>query len=140
HKYVDKSIYDIEYLQEHEKQQQQVSQSQQIQKEVDLMAEIENEVKQAQLLTETVQDKTLSNNRKVKGIRDNRAFEKEKRREGEAFELDLNKSSTSVESTKELENIKPKTPPGKTKSDKSLKRKNLKLLRKMRIERSIEED
>lgn len=140
HKYVDKSIYEIEYLQEYEKQQQQVSQGQQIQKEVDLMAEIENEVKQAQLLTEAVQDQTLSNNQKVKGIRDNRAFEKEKRRQEEAFELGQNESSSPVEPIEELETVKPKTTSSKTKSDRSLKRKNLKLLRKMRLERSVEED
>ena len=121
HKYVDKSIYDIEYLQEYEKQQQQVSQGQQIQKEVDLMAEIENEVKQAQLLTEAVQDKTLSNNQKVKGIRDNRAFEKEKRRQEEAFELGQNESSSPVEPIEEFEKLKPKTTSSKTKPERSLR-------------------
>ncbi len=145
-KYSGRSIYDIEYLQEYEKQQQQVRQGQQIQKEVDLMAAIENEVKQAQILTDAVQDKTLSNNQKVKGIRDNRAFEKQKRREQEAFELDQNALSNQVEQIEEVEEVKPKTAHNKNESNKSkqktksLKRKNLELLKRMRRERTIKEE
>ena len=138
-KYSGRSIYDIEYLQEYEKQQKQVNQGQQIQKEIDLMTVIENEVKQAQILTEAVQDKTLSNNQKVKGIRDNRAFEKQNRRELEAFELDQNELSNKAETIEKVEQVQPKTVTRKTQSDKSLKRKNLELLKRMRLERSIKE-
>ena len=104
------------------------------------MAAIENEVKQAQILTEAVQDKTLSNNQKVQGIRDNRAFEKQKRRELEAFELDQNELSNKAETIEKVEQVQPKTVTRKTQSDKSLKRKNLELLKRMRLERSIKEE
>ena len=139
-KYLGKNLYDIEYLFEYEKQRQQVNKGKQIQKEVDLMSEIEAIVTQAETKTNAVQDKALSNNKRVKGIRDNRAFEKEKRREEEAFELDQDETLNRVEE------VKSQTAPSKTKSkqskqkNKSLKRKNLELLRKMRLERSIKEE
>jgi hypothetical protein len=87
------------------------------------MAAIEKEVKQAQVLTEAVRDKTLSKRQKVKGIRDNRAFEKQKRREQEAFELDRNELSNQVEPEPiaEVEQVQPKITSDKTESDKSLK-------------------
>ncbi len=139
-KYLGKNIYDIEYLFEYEKQQQQVNKGKQIQTEVDLMSEIEAIVTEAEIKTNAVHDKTLSNNQRVKGIRDNRAFEKEKRREEEAFELGQDKTLDRVEE------VKSPTEPSKTKSEqskqknKSLKRKNLELLKKMRLERSIKEE
>ncbi|MDJ0742537.1 MAG: DDE-type integrase/transposase/recombinase [Xenococcaceae cyanobacterium MO_167.B27] len=135
-KYMGKNLCDIEYLFEYEKQQQQVNKGQQIQKEVDLMSEIEAIVTEAEIKTNAVQDKTLSNNQRVKGIRDNRGFEKEKRREEEAFELSQDETLEGVEE------VKSQTASSKTKSKKtkSLKRKNLELLKKMRLERSIKEE
>ncbi|MGL5942123.1 MAG: transposase [Waterburya sp.] len=85
--YAGKTFDEIEYLFAYEQLQQQKYQGEQIQKEVDLMAKIESEIKRATTLTNAVQNKTLSNNQRVKGIKGNRAFEKEKRRKEEAFEL-----------------------------------------------------
>ncbi len=86
-KYKGKPFDDIEYLFAYENYQHQKYQGKQIQQEINLMSEIESVVKQATTLTDVVKDKTLSKNERVKGIRDNRAFEKEKRREQEGFEL-----------------------------------------------------
>lgn len=141
--YAGKTFDEIEYLFAYEQLQQQKYQGEQVQKEVDLMAKIESEIEQATTLTNAVQDKTLSNNQRVKGIKGNRAFEKEKRREKEAFELGQDEPKNQSEQT---EIVETHTAPSQTKSEKSkpktksLKSKNLELLRKMRLERSLKEE
>ena len=86
-RYIGKTWSEIEYLFTYEQLQKQKNKGKETQTKVDLMAEFENIVEQATASTDAVRDKTISNSKKVKGIRDNRAFEKEKRREEEAFEL-----------------------------------------------------
>ena len=141
-KYRGKSFDEIDYLFAYEKLQQQEHQSQQIQKEIDLMSDIEAIVQEAETKNNAVQEKTLSNNQRVKGIRVNRAFEKEKLREEEAWELGQDEPLDQVE---QVEDFQPQTTPNPTKSDKpkhkpkSRKGKNLELRRKIRAERSIKE-
>lgn len=140
-KYLGRGFYDIEYLFEYEKQQQQINEGQNVQTEVDLISEIEAIVQEGRRKTDSVQDQTLSNAQRIKGIRDNRAFEKEKRREEENFELDRDTSQNLVEQIE----VKSPNVPNTTKSDqskqesKSLKRKNLELLKRKRLERTTKE-
>ena len=51
------------------------------------MADIESVVSRAEKMAEVAVDEAVSNRQKVAGIRENRAFEKAKRRENEGFEL-----------------------------------------------------
>jgi hypothetical protein len=110
------------------------------------MAEFENIVEQATTSTNVVLDKTVSNSKKVKGIRDNRAFEKEKRREEEAFELSKDELSNLVEQTQKTKEAKSKASHKRIKSDqpkqktKSFKRQKLEALRKNRLKRSIKDE
>lgn len=84
-RYVGKTWEEIEYLLAYEQMQKQKYEGKETQTKVDLMAKFENIVEQATTSTDAVRDKTISNSKKVKGVRDNRAFEKEKHREEEAF-------------------------------------------------------
>lgn len=86
-RYINKNFHDIEYLIAYEKLHQQKSQGKELQEKVDLIADIESVVGRAEKMTEVAQDKTLSKNKKVAGIRENRAIEKDKRREREGFDL-----------------------------------------------------
>ena len=128
----------------YEQLQKQKYQGQETQTKVDLMAEFENIVEQATDSTNAVQDKTISNSKKVKGIRDNRAFEKEKRREEEAFELSkddeklngvklsgIDNKAQYVSNTSNLKQPKQET--------KSYKCKDLELLEELFSEESIQE-
>ena len=127
-------------------------QSKQIQQEVNLISEIEAVVQKGVALTDAVKDNTLSNNQQVKGIRDNRAFEKEKRREEEAFELsevtketqdNLNQKAgrRSVNKKKKGSQNTTQRPIDKsqTSSSKSVKRKNLSLIARKRREQKNKE-
>lgn len=93
-RYSDKNLYDIEYLQASEELEKQKSKEKQLQKKVDFMANIESIVSKAKEETEEVLDDKISNRKKVAGIRDNRAFEKDKRRDSEGFELAKQKNKT----------------------------------------------
>lgn len=153
-KYTGKTFYEIENLLAHENLQQRKYQGQQLQKDADLMSEIETVVKKGVSLTNAVQDKTLSNNQRIKGIRKNRAFEKEKRREQEGFELgDHVKESQDYG---QAEVIKPSKSSGNNKTPKndtirqtstnsqssssgSVKRKNLSLIARKRKEQKNKE-
>ncbi len=145
-RYIGKNWSDIEYLLAHEQLQKQKYKGKETQTKVDLMAEFENIVEQATASTDAVRDNTVSNSKKVKGIRDNRTFEKEKRREQEAFELSKNKSPSSVDSIEEKSEFKPKTMSDNTLPDrpkqktKSFKRKKLEALKKNRLKRSIKDE
>jgi hypothetical protein len=86
-RYSNKDLHDIEYLLAYEELQKQKGRRKGLQEKVDLIAEIENVVSRAEKMTEAVQDDTVSNRQKVAGIRGNRAYEKEKQREIEGFEL-----------------------------------------------------
>lgn len=142
-RYTGKTWEEIEYLLAYEQLQKQKYKGKETQTKVDLMAEFENIVEQATASTDAVRDKTISNSKKVKGIRDNRAFEKEKRRE-EAFELSKDEPSSSVDRIEEIAESKPKTTSNKTIPDqpeqkaKSFKCKKLEALKRNRLRRSIE--
>ena len=144
-RYIGKTWSDIDYLLASEQLQQQKYKGKETQTKVDLMAEFENIVEQATASTDAVRDKTISNSKKVKGIRDNRTFEKEKRREEEAFELSKDKSTSSVAPIEETSEFKPKTTSDKTISNqpeqktKSFKRKRLETLKRNRLKRSIDD-
>jgi Integrase core domain/Mu transposase, C-terminal len=145
-RYIGKTWEEIEYLLAYEQLQEQKHQGQETQTKVDLMAEFENIVEQATTSTNVVLDKTVSNSKKVKGIRDNRAFEKEKRREEEAFELSKDELSNLVEQTQKTKEAKSKASHKRIKSDqpkqktKSFKRQKLEALRKNRLKRSIKDE
>ena len=151
-KYKGKTFDDIEYLFAYENLQVQKYKGKQIQQEVNLISEIEAVVQKGVALTDAVKDTTLSNNQQVKGIRDNRAFEKEKRREEEAFELgEVTKESQDNFKTNEnqrSENSKKKisqnttlrsAQKSETSSSNSVKRKNLSLIARKRREQKNKE-
>ncbi|MBC1257965.1 DDE-type integrase/transposase/recombinase, partial [Trichormus variabilis] len=126
-RYANKNFHDIEYLLAYEELQRQKSQGKQLQEKVDLIADIESIVDRAEKMTDASQYHNLSKSKKVSGIRDNRAFEKAKRRENEGFELAItdNQSSFQVaESTAET-----------SEQPESLQPNHLNLLKKKRQER-----
>ena len=108
-RYIDKTWEEIEYLLAYEQLKKQKHKGEETQAKVDLMAEFENIVEQATALTDLVRDKTISKSKKVKGIRDNRSFEKEKRRKEEAFELNKEESPIPVDPTGETSGSQQKT-------------------------------
>lgn len=96
-RYSDKNLHDIEFLLNYEELQRQKSQGKEIQEEVNLFADIENIVSKAENMTKAVIDDTISNTKKTSSIRENRAFEKDKRRESEGFELARTETQVSAE-------------------------------------------
>ncbi len=144
-RYVGKTWEEIECLLAYEQLQKQKYKGKETQTKVDLMAEFENIVEQATASTDAVLDKTISNSKKVKGIRNNRTFEKEKRREKEAFELSKDKSPSSITPIEETTESKQKTTSNKTEPDrpkqkaKSFKSKKLEKLKRNRLRKSIED-
>ncbi|WP_342545401.1 Mu transposase C-terminal domain-containing protein [Lysinibacillus sp. FSL K6-4013] len=83
-----KSLEELEYLQEYEKLQKKQKEDEQLQSKIDLISEIENIVQEAEKMTKEQQDGTESKTQKLKGIRKNRQIEKMINRGNEAFELD----------------------------------------------------
>ncbi|MGK7954255.1 MAG: Mu transposase C-terminal domain-containing protein [Crocosphaera sp.] len=143
-RYSGKTWEEIEYLLAYEQLQKQKYQGQETQTKVNLMAEFENIVEQAITATNTVQDKSLSNSKKVKGIRENRAFEKEKRRKKEAFELGKSKeelnSIESQETDNQPQNVSNNNNLKQNKQEnRSYKCKDLELLEELFSEDSIQE-
>ncbi|MEP0840018.1 DDE-type integrase/transposase/recombinase [Coleofasciculus sp. FACHB-64] len=125
-RYSNKNFHDIEYLLAYEEWQRQKSQGKQIQEKVDLIADIESIVDRAEKMTDTAQEPNLSKSKKVSGIRENRAFEKAKRRESEGFELASTEQSSSKVVDSKPENLE---------QPKSLQPDYLELLKKNRQER-----
>ena len=144
--YTGKTWEEIEYLFAYEQLQEQKYHGQETQTKVDLIAEFENIVEKATNSTNAVQDKTLSKRERVKGIRDNRAFEKQKRREQEAFELGKDELSNPVEQIQKAEEIVSKTSSKKTtynqskQKNKSFKRQKLEALKRNRLKQSIKDE
>ena len=144
--YIGKNWEEIEYLLAYEQLQKQKYQAEETQTKVNLMAEFENIVEQATTLTNAVQDNSISNSKKLKGIRDNRAFEKEKRREEEALELSKDELDNSVKQTKETKDSKSKATPEKTIPDQpkqkttSFRRQKLEVLKRNRLRRSVKDE
>ncbi|AVH67419.1 DDE-type integrase/transposase/recombinase [Nostoc sp. 'Peltigera membranacea cyanobiont' N6] len=126
-RYINKNFYDIEYMLAYEELQQQKTQGKTLQEKVDLIADIEHIVSKAENMTEAAQDEPLSKSKKVAGIRENRAFEKAKRRENEGFELAKTETPTSTEAVEtNNESLKP---------PKSLQPNHLDILKQKRLER-----
>lgn len=86
-RYSQKNFLEIEYLLATEEMLEQKNRGHELQEEVDLMADIESVVSRAEKMAEVAVGEAISNRQKVAGIRENRAFEKAKRRENEGFEL-----------------------------------------------------
>lgn len=86
-RYKDRTLEDINYLMEMEKLDKEVLKEQDIKAKLNLMSDIENIVKDAKSSCEYTGD---SNNKRLKGIDDNRRIEKRVNREKEYFELDMN--------------------------------------------------
>lgn len=86
-RYANKTIYEVDYLLEHEKYMAQKSTGPAEQSKVDLIAQIENIVEQATKETSEVQDPQDSKASRIANIRDNRAAEKSRLRKEQAFEL-----------------------------------------------------
>lgn len=102
-KYAGKTLEEVEYYFAYELLKKQQHSHEEIQEKVDLASDIEHIVQKAKksLNAEKI---NMSNNQKVKGIRENRSFEKEAKRKTEAFLLadaNGNQPSTSSEETKE---------------------------------------
>ncbi|WP_414756288.1 DNA-binding protein [Anabaena sp. CCY 9910] len=131
-RYANKNFHDIEYLLAYEELQRQKSQGKQLQEKVDLIADIESIVDRAEKMTDASEDNNLSKSKKVSGIRDNRAFEKAKRRETEGFELAI----TDNQSSFQVIESKPET----SEQAESLQPNHLNLLKKKRQERKRGQD
>lgn len=86
-RYADKTIYEVDYLLEHEKYMAQKSAGHVVQSKVDLIAEVENIVEQASIETSKAQDPKASKASRIANIRDNRVAEKSRLRKEQAFEL-----------------------------------------------------
>lgn len=83
-----KSVEELEFLQEVEKLFKKQKEDEQLQLKVDLISQVESIVQEAQQMTKEQQDGAESKTQKLKGIRKNRQIEKMINRESEAFELD----------------------------------------------------
>jgi hypothetical protein len=129
-RYINKNLHDIEYLFDYEKLQNQKNKGKELQEEVDLFANIENVVKKAEAMTEEVQDDKISASKKVAKIRDNRNFEKTKRRESESFELAKVETPNTIELIEAIE-----TKIEDTEQPQSLQPNHLDILKQKRLER-----
>lgn len=88
-KYSNKTLEEIQYLEEYESLEKALNSGEQLQSRIDLISEIENTVNEAEQMAKQ-QNQDISKAQRIKGIRDNRKAEKERNREKEAFELDKN--------------------------------------------------
>jgi len=86
-RYKDRILEDINYLMEMEKLDKDILKDQEIKAKLNLMSDIESIVKEAK---NSYQYTGNSNNKRLKGIDDNRRLEKKVNREKEYFELDMN--------------------------------------------------
>lgn len=110
-RYKDKSIDEIDYLIESEKISEKQNRESELQSKINLYSEIQTTSNKDTNENGKVQTQGQSNSSKVKGIRKNRQYEKERNREAEAFELgeiefdDTVQIITTVDKTEEnLEN------------------------------------
>ncbi|MGF1987477.1 MAG: Mu transposase C-terminal domain-containing protein [Nostoc sp. ZfuVER08] len=129
-RYLDKNFYDIDYLLAYEKLQSQKNQGTRLQAKADLIANIESIVSQAKQETELLLDDKISSRQKVSGIRQNRADEKNTRRENEAFEL-AKEEISNPETTKNKINTQSED----SEASKLLKPDHMDLLKRKRQER-----
>lgn len=94
-RYKGKAVEEINYLIEYEKLKEKQYKDKTIQSKVDLNAEIEDIVKQAEQETSQKQTDVNSKRSRIKNIRQNRNAEKMIQREEEAFELDKSNIESS---------------------------------------------
>jgi hypothetical protein len=87
-RYLNKTFYEIQYLIDYENLGKIKSEEKEIQDTVDLLSDIENIVKEAEHMTNKVQNKNDSNASRLKNIKGNRRNEKLLNREKEAFILE----------------------------------------------------
>lgn len=87
-RFFDKSLSEIEYLLSYENLMKNRNKRRELQTKVDLIAEIESIVNDAEKMTNAAQNTNISKAQKVKNIRVNRKIEKEVNRQSEAFILD----------------------------------------------------
>lgn len=85
-RYRERSLHDVEYLHAYEDFEKQNYAHEQMQKKIDLDTQIEHIVHGAKEKSK-LEKVPMSNNERTKGIRENKAFEKEARRKEEAFLL-----------------------------------------------------
>ncbi|GLB62090.1 Mu transposase C-terminal domain-containing protein [Cytobacillus sp. NCCP-133] len=86
-RYKEKSLEEVNYLLEHEKQMHKQAQHGQLQKDVDFISEAEEIVKSAETKANEQQSKQMSKAEKTSSINKNRKQERDTRREDEAFVL-----------------------------------------------------
>lgn len=85
-KYAEKSVYDVEYLHAYEQYKTAAYEHEELEQKIDLQAEIEKVVQQAKKQSQK-NEVPISNQQKLKGIRENREFHKAIRQKEEAFLL-----------------------------------------------------
>lgn len=103
-RYGNKTLEEIIYLDESEKHKKQIKSESTLQGKVDLFAEIEEIVSRAEKRDVQQPLESISNTQKVKGIRSNRGYEKERNRKNEQFDLG-NKKSKINQSNENIDNI-----------------------------------
>ncbi|UPM54533.1 Mu transposase C-terminal domain-containing protein [Gottfriedia acidiceleris] len=95
-KYKDLFLHDVEYLQLYEEYNAKSYASYELQEEVNLQAEISTIVNNAKSKMKNEKEQ-ISNNKRIKGIRANRALEKEARRVEEAFILSNHEEESQLD-------------------------------------------
>jgi len=93
-RYGSKTLEEIIYLDAYEKRRKQIKDEVTLQGKVNLFADIEEIVARAEKREDQQMPSNISDTQKVKGIRDNRNYEKRKNRENEYIELDRDSSKT----------------------------------------------
>ncbi len=91
-RYRDKTLQEIEHLIQQEKLSQKTNEDKVLQSKANLLSEIEEIIRDAELMTKQEQNKGDSKRKRVRDIRINRGLEKTLNRQADAFELDKQKS------------------------------------------------
>lgn len=125
-RYVEKSMDEITYLFEHEKQMKAKVRHPNLQADVDHIADIQAIVKEGKKMTAEAKEDNASKASRVGSIREHRKHEKELNREQEAFELGSN-NMTILKTPKRNKSSESKNP---------VKSERLELLKKLQRERS----
>jgi hypothetical protein len=91
-RYGNKTYDEIEYLQEYDKLKEDMNEGRFLQSRVDILAEIEDIVAEADKMTNEQKDESLSNAARTKNIRGKRKIERDHEKETQAFELEEDKN------------------------------------------------
>ncbi len=92
-RYADRTLDEINYLLEHEKQMHKHAEHSQLQKEIDFISEVDEIVKPAVKHANEHQSKDISKAEKTRSIKDHRKAEREKRQEEEIIKFDDEQSN-----------------------------------------------